>query len=385
MKLYVKVHRGVIDCKSVNLIEFINKYVDVYYNGRKLNREPVIVKECVYKGYRYGRLTLYGVNLPDGYYEVEIKLKLRLSDDIIFRLCYGKFISAKYVNELTKQLTLEEKVELSHRVIEEAVRITKLHCKDPKFSVAYSGGKASTVVLDLVLRHIPKDDLYVIFCDTGNEYPENLRYVVKVCKEYFKVKYLIIAKSKIPPFQLWKKFGFPSPSRYRHREPICCLILKKLPAAVAIKKFDIVCEFLGLQMFESRSRLAIIDRRGLIHETSFIGPIALGKLIYRVVPIAFWTDEDIWIYLEKNNIPINPVYERYGINRQGCIFCTNTLNWEKRIEHVCTVMKHPELFNKLMELYKRWGVQKQRQISAKKVLREFGFQNPEDAIIIKVI
>lgn len=101
------------------------------------------------------------------------------------------------------------------------------------------------------------------------------------------------------------------------------------------------------------------------------------------MPIAFWLNEDIWIYLEKRKIPINPVYEKYGIDRQGCIFCTNTLNWEKKIKHICTVMGKPEMFNKFMELYRKWGIQKKKQISINQVLKTFGYTKPEDIVIIK--
>lgn len=41
----------------------------------------------------------------------------------------------------------------------------------------------------------------------------------------------------------------------------------------------------------------------------------------RVVnPIIDWTDADVWEFIERNNVPINPLYAR-GFKRVGCMLC----------------------------------------------------------------
>ena len=39
-----------------------------------------------------------------------------------------------------------------------------------------------------------------------------------------------------------------------------------------------------------------------------------------VTPIYYWSDEDIWKYINFNNIEVNPLYQR-GYKRVGCIGC----------------------------------------------------------------
>ena len=42
--------------------------------------------------------------------------------------------------------------------------------------VSFSGGKDSTVLLDIVRRFVDRD-IKAVFCNTGNEYPEIVRFV----------------------------------------------------------------------------------------------------------------------------------------------------------------------------------------------------------------
>ena len=39
-----------------------------------------------------------------------------------------------------------------------------------------------------------------------------------------------------------------------------------------------------------------------------------------VNPIYYWSDADIWEYIEANSMVVNPLYKK-GYNRVGCIGC----------------------------------------------------------------
>lgn len=49
--------------------------------------------------------------------------------------------------------------------------------------VSFSGGKDSTVLLDIVRRFVDRD-IKAVFCNTGNEYPEIVRFVRSTEKPY---------------------------------------------------------------------------------------------------------------------------------------------------------------------------------------------------------
>lgn len=66
--------------------------------------------------------------------------------------------------------------------------------------VSFSGGKDSTVLLDIVRKMYP--EIEAVFCDTGLEYPEIREFV----KTFDNVTWL---KPKMSFFQVCEKYGFP--------------------------------------------------------------------------------------------------------------------------------------------------------------------------------
>lgn len=73
---------------------------------------------------------------------------------------------------------------------------------DGKVYISFSGGKDSTVLLDLVRNECGLDDVPAVFCDTGLEYPEIREFV----KTYDNVIWL---KPKKNFKQVIKEYGYP--------------------------------------------------------------------------------------------------------------------------------------------------------------------------------
>jgi 3'-phosphoadenosine 5'-phosphosulfate sulfotransferase (PAPS reductase)/FAD synthetase len=67
--------------------------------------------------------------------------------------------------------TLEQKIDHSVGVVS-----TFLAKTDGKGYISYSGGKDSEVTLDIVRRFVDKT-VPAVFCNTGNEYPEVVKFV----------------------------------------------------------------------------------------------------------------------------------------------------------------------------------------------------------------
>lgn len=70
--------------------------------------------------------------------------------------------------------TLYQKIDHAVGVIEQY--ITRL---DGKVYVSFSGGKDSTVLLDIVRRFVDPNCI-AVFCNTGNEFPEITRFVKSI-------------------------------------------------------------------------------------------------------------------------------------------------------------------------------------------------------------
>lgn len=275
---------------------------------------------------------------------------------VILYLIYGKFLSYAELVELIASLTFDEKLEIAHKVVEEALRVTRTLFKRSVVSVGFSGGKGSLAVLDIVLQHVSRDDLYVVYCNTLNEYLGNREYVLRVVKEYFHIKKLVEVVPKFSPWRIWEVFGFPKVGRTRYYTPACCILLKELPMKVVIERYGINLDFTGIQAAEAFHRLRSIADNGLVRRTRYIGrDVTLKRAIIRATPIGLWLDNDVWGYIKSRGLPVNPVYERYGIDRQGCFACTNTSVWREMIK------KYDERLYRFIESkLSEWGVQEKR-------------------------
>jgi len=193
------------------------------------------------------------------------------------------------------------------------------------FSVAFSGGKDSQVILDLVTRIIPPDELVVIFSDTTMEISYTYESVEET-KRLYKNKYpglkFLIATPPKPAIEFWKEFG--PPSRI-HRW--CCTVAKTAPFYKLIKnitsdskKKNKIVVFDGVRADESNQR-ANYDR------------IAEGVKHFNLVnsrPILKWNKAEIWLYILQRKLIVNNGY-RNGLNRVGCSICPFASEWSEYI------------------------------------------------------
>ena len=123
------------------------------------------------------------------------------------------------------------------------------------FHVAFSGGKDSCVLLDLVKSALPHDSFVVVFGDTGMEFPDTYDTVDKVetqCKEDG-IKFYRAA-SHLSPMESWDMFAPPS---YVLRW--CCHVHKTAPQIIKLRevtdKFDYTgLAYVGVRAAESTMR-----------------------------------------------------------------------------------------------------------------------------------
>ena len=127
----------------------------------------------------------------------------------------------------------------------------KLDC----FHVAFSGGKDSIALLELVSRALPRTAFMVVFGDTGMEFPDTYKAVDAVeekCKEDGIAFYR--AASRFAPEESWRLFG--PPSRVLRW---CCTVHKSVPQTLKIReilgKRDYAgMDFVGVRGHESATR-----------------------------------------------------------------------------------------------------------------------------------
>ena len=219
-------------------------------------------------------------------------------------------------------------------------------------AIACSFGKDSITILHMALKY--DSNILVLFNNTKCEFPETIKYK-NMLKELWNLNLI-----EVPPLKtFWQcitEYGLPTVRKSGGKgsnSPKCCYYLKEKPAMLSYKKYGIIAILTGITADENINRKLLIARYNGSNqekdEVRFCGQRYYAKTqgLWKYHPIAYWTEKDVWNYIKRNNIPINPVYTKWnGIyNRCGCLPCTAYLDWEKKLPK-----SHPKLYRKLKRI-----------------------------------
>lgn len=275
--------------------------------------------------------------------------------------------SKRSIEQLTRlqQLPMNQKINLTLR------RISQFYEElDGKVYVAFSGGKDSTVLLNLVRSLYPQ--VPAVFCDTGLEFPE-IRDFVKTVNNTIWLKpkmsfvevlnhygYPVISKEIaqiLYEIKRWEENGdkkliknyirrnkqLPEKWRFMKKAPfpcshMCCTVMKKNPSEMFEKEFNL-SGYIGTLAEESDLR-----------KTNWIkfGCNSFETKRKKSTPLSFWLEKDIWDYLRQNNIKYSSIYDK-GWSRTGCIFCAFGISMEKEDRFLRLHKTHPGLYKYVME------------------------------------
>lgn len=257
--------------------------------------------------------------------------------------------------------------------------------------ISFSGGKDSTVLLHLVRSLYP--EIEAVFCNTGLEYPEIVKFVkdipnVRILKPELTFKqvidqkgYPVISKSVANTVRLARKNIEEGKDTLRVRQikglevgskfnkgkweflldaPFkisdeCCNEMKKKPFKKYEKETGKV-PFIGTLAEESQQREAVYLKTGCN---------AFNSKKPKSTPLGFWTEQDILQYIFENNLTICSVYgdvvEEYdllgnknyrttGEQRTGCMFCMFGCHLEKEPNRFQRMKyTHPKQYKYCME------------------------------------
>jgi len=220
--------------------------------------------------------------------------------------------------------------------------------------IAWSGGKASTIVVNIARRIKP--NVNVMFVDTGVEFPETVAFVNRMAKAW-KLNLHIVRP--IPGVTFWtitERYELPSmrSSRLKHHVPKCCYYLKTYPADCWMWDHKIQVNITGLQSCESSNRAMLAGRYDNSFETKDGIPFS-GQLYYarcrkrwHAHPIMHWSERRVFEYVHQRRLPMNPIYHKWGgvYKRNGCLTCTAYLSWEQNMS-----VSHPKLYAKLKPIW----------------------------------
>lgn len=288
----------------------------------------------------------------------------------------------KITDEELKQLQnypLDKKIKLTKQIIKEWYEYN-----NGNVYVSFSGGKDSTVLLDIVRSIYP--NVPAVFCNTTCEFPELLEFVKSkdnvtiltpemTFEEVIKTKgYPIVSKSVANCVRLAKKNIAEGKNTLRMRQikglekgsifnkgkwefllnaPFevseeCCKELKTKPV-VKYEKETGKKPIVAIMANEGRQRGVSIKQAGFNNYKK-----------NKSTPMGFWLEQDVLEYILTNKLEIcsvygdiiqveekgKMIYKTTGEKRTGCIACGMGCHLEKEPNRFQRLKKtHPNLYN----------------------------------------
>lgn len=282
---------------------------DKFFEYEKQNDIPYMWAEA--NVYWYRGTLIAKVKGGDLYHAPELIVEHDENGDVIFGKTEGSILSPIDIDGMCK------KNEELLTVIEDATikKIVKAYEKYRKkldiFHVAFSGGKDSAVLLELVKKALPRESFVVIFGDTGMEFPDTykaVKVVQKQCEEDGTPFY--ISKSHFEPEESWQLFG--PPARVLRW---CCSVHKSAPQTLKMREITGKNNYVGLDFVGVRAHESVARSK---YDYENFGKKQKGQYSYN--PILEWTSAEVWLYIFKNKIFVNEAYKK-GNSRAGCLFC----------------------------------------------------------------
>lgn len=282
-------------------------------------------------------------------------------------------ISIEELNERQKW-TLEQKIDHSLGAIEQFYKSTSGKCV-----VSFSGGKDSTVLLHLVRFRYP--NIKAVFVNTTNEFVEILRFVKTI-------ENVDTIRPKVTFSDTVSKFGFPLISKkvakaidvlkrpteknknIRHllltgitsdgRTAKSWKLAKKWIMLVN-QKFDIThkcCDELKhkpINIYQKENDVfyfvGTMAENSKIRENNYLnyGCNILAGKNKSSRPLSIWTDNDIWEYIKKYNVPYCDIYDK-GEKNTGCAYCGFGCHLEKESRFERLRLREPKRYEQMMAM-----------------------------------
>ena len=245
------------------------------------------------------------------------------------------------MNEKLMNLSLEEKIQKSKEVIEEALT------KYKNTAIAFTGGKDSTLLLWLVREVCREKGITMpmaMFINEGDVFEEVWEFVQKIAKEWNldlrvaqnedvlkQVNKIgdIVKVSKLNEINRaeLKKIGFDKEEfPFEPESFVGNHLMKTVALKMFLRENKIEALFTGIRWDEQEAR----------RDEIYFSPRDDPEHV-RIHPLLHFTEKEVWQVIKKYNIPINELYEK-GYRSLGAKSSTTKLAdkpaWEQDLEKI---------------------------------------------------
>jgi phosphoadenosine phosphosulfate reductase len=170
----------------------------------------------------------------------------------------------------------------------------------PRLYVACSFQKEASVIMDMLVRIEPSARFFTL--DTGFLFPET-EATWRALEERYDIK--VERAAGISVDEQARRHG---DELWRRDPDACCGIRKVTPLRDRLATVD--AWIAGLRRDQAESRASTPK----LHWDS-------KHALWKVNPLADWTDRDVWSYIAENDVPYNELHDK-GYASIGCTHCT---------------------------------------------------------------
>ncbi|HZC47593.1 MAG TPA: phosphoadenylyl-sulfate reductase [Nitrososphaeraceae archaeon] len=181
----------------------------------------------------------------------------------------------------------------------------------PKIALASSFGAEDVILIDMMVK-INKEKAKIFTLDTGRLNQETYDVMDAIRKKY-DIQIEVYFPEQRETEEMVKIKGMNLMYESVENRKLCCEIRKVHPLNRALSKLD--GWITGLRREQAITRANIYK----LEIDSLHGNIA------KINPLADWTNEMIWDYIHKNNVPYNKLHDS-GYPSIGCEPCTRAVH-----------------------------------------------------------
>ncbi len=226
--------------------------------------------------------------------------------------------------DITRMLSKNESI--MNGLVQRTLKTTYKNYLDYKskvsmFYAAFSGGKDSIVMLDIVQRALPHDDFVVIFGDTTMELSTTYQ-ALNEAKKHWPTLEWYEARTNFKAEESWSKIGFPA-----RKLRWCCSVHKTAPSIAKLK------EIYKKKYPDARRPFKVMVFDGVRAEESdarstytMISDGNKHAVQYNCSPILKWSSCELFLYIFQYGLLFNKLY-RFGAYRVGCKLCPMASDW----------------------------------------------------------
>lgn len=338
--------------------------------SEKMKTQGVIAIKPIFEEEREFLNRRLGIELSKGCWKKGVKIYL---DPICekpiytFKVTDGDMTLVKDNTKMFENYTqksLKELIEINNSNLDElrkkSVDKTVQYILDNQdqdlFVVSHSSGKDSVVLFDIwnralgvIERTYPevKINWEINFSNTSNETADTYKFI----KNELPKDKLNILNPKIGYYQWISKVkNYFVPSIFARN---CCSTYKEGQITKHYDKNQTITMLTGVRKFESTKRAKYDYIMNHEFRKKLFGTSNLPEKWTTLAPIVEWHNEDIWMYILREELKFNEIY-KFGFYRAGCIVCPFQHDYIDLLieEHYPTVWERwVEVLKKNYEIY----------------------------------